>query len=339
MPLSPDEVARFGTWRDRLGDDPGHSRNPVATTNLVLLPWRSTILVPELPAEAPRADRYRALARAGVASRLGGIGYDMIPVTANETLAWGMSDAFSDVLGVVKYMDRLSAISASSAQEFSAFSSMLGAQGLTGPVVVAHLLPSEVPTVGPEVLEQARRELDLGSIPMVLVVGSHEPRKNHVSVLLAAERLWREGLVFQLLFIGGSGWRGERFEGLVNDLVAAGRPVQVVKRAGEDVLWAAYRLARFTVFPSLAEGFGLPVAESLASGTPVVTSNFGSMAEIGRGGGALMVDPRSPDDLAGALRSLLVDDELLAQLEVEAGSRPVTSWDDHARATWGHLTS
>ena len=136
-----------------------------------------------------------------------------------------------------------------------------------------------------------REGLELGSVPMVLIVGSHEPRKNHVAVLLAAERLWREGSAFHLVFVGSTGWRSERFDGLVGRLVAAGRSVQVLRRVSEETLWAAYRAARFTVFPSLAEGFGLPVAESLASGTPVVTSNFGSMAEIGQAGGALLVDP------------------------------------------------
>ena len=106
-------------------------------------------------------------------------------------------------------------------------------------------------------------ELGVGTLPLILVVGSHEPRKNHLRVLEAAERLWATASRFQLLFVGGSSWRSDDFERLAAHLASLGRPVGIVRRASEEDLWAAYRLARFSVFPSLAEGFGLPVAESL----------------------------------------------------------------------------
>jgi glycosyltransferase involved in cell wall biosynthesis len=307
--------------------------------NEVLVPWGCTVIVPEIGAEGARTDGYRALVRAKIVRRFTMIVYDLIPITIRETAAVGMAEAFSSYLATVKLADRLSGISEATADGYAAFSSMLETQGLAGPVVAAHPLPSDVPLIDEAALERANLALERGPGPMVLVVGSHEPRKNHVSVLLAAERLWREGLEFHLVFIGGRGWRGERFEALVGELVGAGRPVQVVSQAGEELLWAAYRAARFSVFPSLAEGFGLPVAESLGSGTPVVTSNFGSMEEIARDGGALLVDPRSAEELARAMRSLLVDDELLLRLQAEARSRPGTSWDDYARDTWAHLTS
>jgi len=310
----------------------------VAGAEIVLLPWRGTLIVPELPGQPQRAERYRALARAGVV-RLVGIGHEMTPITAHETVSSGTADIFTSSLGVVKYMERLSTVSETLAVEFVAFLSMLGAQGLGGPVVEAHPLPSDVAVVDDEAVRGLREGLELGSVPMVLIVGSHEPRKNHVAVLLAAERLWREGSAFHLVFIGSTGWRSERFDGLVGRLVAAGRSVQVLKRVSEETLWAAYRAARFTVFPSLAEGFGLPVAESLASGTPVVTSNFGSMAEIGRAGGALLVDPRSVDALAEAMRSLLTDEVLLSRLQREARGRPRRTWDDYAHETWTYLTA
>jgi glycosyltransferase involved in cell wall biosynthesis len=169
----------------------------------------------------------------------------------------------------------------------------------------------------------------------VLVVGAHAPRKNHVAVLEAAERLWRKGHRFQLVFMGGSKWRAEGyFDAYVDRLQHDGRPVRVERRVSESVLWDAYRRARFTVFPSLIEGFGLPVAESLAAGTPVVTSNYGSMAEIAAGGGALTVDPRDVDDLEGQMRRLLEDDELVDRLGAEARGRDMGSWSDYSNAVW-----
>ena len=109
------------------------------------------------------------------------------------------------------------------------------------------------------------------------------------------------------------------------------------RRVSEQELWAAYRLARFTVFPSLIEGYGLPVAESLASGTPSITSNYGSMAEIAQGGGALLVDPRSVDDIEEKMRQLLTDGDLLERLRTEALGRDLGTWDDYARDVWSFL--
>jgi glycosyltransferase involved in cell wall biosynthesis len=97
---------------------------------------------------------------------------------------------------------------------------------------------------------------------------------------------------------------------------------------------AAYQLARFSVFPSFSEGFGLPVAESLALGTPVITSDFGSMKEIADAGGALQIDPRDDHALAAAIEQLLANDELLEQLRLAAARRPRRTWDDYARETW-----
>jgi glycosyltransferase involved in cell wall biosynthesis len=74
-----------------------------------------------------------------------------------------------------------------------------------------------------------------------------------------------------------------------------------------------YRLADVFVFPSLYEGFGLPPLEAMASGTPVVTSNVSSLPEVA-GDAALLVDPRDPDAIAGAVRMVLTDRTLREDL-------------------------
>ena len=144
---------------------------------------------------------------------------------------------------------------------------------------------------------------------------------------------------FELLFIGGFGSSHYlAFERYVQRLRAEGWPVRVRHRASELELWAAYATARFSVYPSFIEGFGLPIAESLASGTPVITSNFGSMAEIAAGGGALTIDPRSVDDLEQAMHRLLTDDALVDELRRQARAQDFGSWDDYAKAVWDYLT-
>jgi glycosyltransferase involved in cell wall biosynthesis len=155
--------------------------------------------------------------------------------------------------------------------------------------------------------------------------------------LHAAEILWREGVQFNLVFVGGNSWNSTQFDAQVELLRRRNRPVQTILALSDDLLWAAYRLAYCTVFASLHEGFGLPVAESLASGTPVITSDFGSMSELSSQGGAIQVDPRSDSELTDALRRLLLDKSLRSQLASEASKVRMRSWEDYAAATWLYL--
>jgi glycosyltransferase involved in cell wall biosynthesis len=267
------------------------------------------------------------------------IGFDVVPIVAAETMASGMAETFCDYLSLVKHAERVSAISEASATAFRAFCEMVAAEGIPVPEVRAQPLPTEVRSVSRSEIAAARAALRLTGEPVVLVVGSHEPRKNHLAILEAAERLWASGLRFELLMVGGNEWRSDEFRRFVDRLRDEGRPINLRPRVTDTELWSAYRLARFTVFPSLLEGFGLPVAESIAAGTPVITSSHGSMAEIAAGGGALLVDPRDTDAITAQMRLLLTDDEIVERLRNEARARNLGSWDDYAREVWEFFTA
>jgi FkbM family methyltransferase len=338
--LGDAEVERLRNWRDHLPSAHGTElevRLFDDGPSGIIIPWGSLLLLPELTAEPARTEGYRSLACSDVLRGISMIGYDLIPVTAAETVTEAMSHVFSLYLSMVKRSTRLSAISGAAAEDFRAFNAAVVSQGLTGPTVEAHLLPPSPTPVTDHDLDTVAAEFGVGSIPMVLVVGSHEPRKNHLMVLEAAESLWSAGVWFDLLFIGGSGWRSEPFDEEIARLRSLNRPVQVLKRATETQLWASYRLARFSVFPSLVEGYGLPIVESIASGTPVITTNYGSMAEVAADGGAVLVDPCDPMALAIEMRRLLTDDDELERLRAEAASRHFGSWDDYADRVWAFL--
>jgi glycosyltransferase involved in cell wall biosynthesis len=170
---------------------------------------------------------------------------------------------------------------------------------------------------------------------LVLCVGSHEPRKNQEAVLAAGELLSREGIDFELVFVGG-GSRGatSSFDARTSRLRSRGFPVRSLRGLSDDELWRLFARARFSVFVSLHEGFGLPVAESLALGVPVLTSDFGSLAEIAALGGCLTVDPRDDDAIAEAMRRMLTDDELILRLRAEAAAIPARGWRDYADDLW-----
>ncbi|WP_051515779.1 glycosyltransferase family 4 protein [Candidatus Blastococcus massiliensis] len=306
-------------------------------TGDVVVPWESTYLLPELSLESERNERISAVAQYA-RGRTGVIGFDCVPITTAETTALGVSEAFARNLSAVRHMDRVSAISRAAAAEYGGWRTMLGSVGDTGPEIVAAPLPAEARATSEAELDAAREQLTVPGMPMVLCVGTHEPRKNHLALLHAAELLWREGVEFNLVLIGGRSWNDERFQRALGEARALNRPVDTPQGVTDAQLWAAYRLARCMVFPSLNEGYGLPVAEALACGTPVITSGYGSMAEIAADGGALLVDARDDHDIAAALRTLLTDDAERDRLAAEARNRPVRTWDDYARDVWDVLT-
>ena len=299
----------------------------------IIVPWHGTYLLPELAAEPARSTRLLALAEL-TPNRTGVIGFDCVPITSAETTQFGFAGVFAGNLAAVRYFDVVATISQAAGAEYSGWRSMLSAIGVTGPRIEPVQLPVEVAEPSPADIAAARTRFLIGRLPLVLVVGSHEPRKNHLAVLHAAELLWREGAEFSLSFVGGNSWGSDSFSRRLADLQRAGRPVDSESRLSDGRLWSVYRLARCTVFPSLNEGFGLPVAESLAAGTPAITSNFGSMLEIAADGGALTVDPHDDHAIAGALRTLLVDDVVHSRLSAQARGRPVRTWDDYAREVW-----
>lgn len=329
--LDPGELSRVRDGVPGTDQPPLHQR-------AVVVPWNTTYLLTEVSAEVQRAARLRALGRFSVTRNVA-ICYDLIPVTSSETAFPGMTGVFAHYMSALKYFDRICTISEATAREYDGWRVMLRASGLVGPEVRPVLLPASVGESDDAAIAAARERLLVGTMPLVLVVGSHEPRKNHLAILHAAELLWREGHRFSLSFIGGNSWRSEEFTERLETLQHAGRPVETISRADDELLWSAYRLARFTVFPSLNEGFGLPVAESLAVGTPVITSRFGSTLEIAESGGALLIDPREDDELTSAMRVLLTDDATLARLRSEALARPASTWDRYAADVWESLNT
>jgi glycosyltransferase involved in cell wall biosynthesis len=256
---------------------------------------------------------------------------------AAETCADGMSLGFAKYLAAAARVDRIATVSETAAVEYEGWRRMLAGTGLSGPEIRAIPNAAEARASTAADVEAARQLMSVGSLPVVLTVGSHEPRKNHLPLLHAAETLWREGLEFTLTFIGGNSWNSDLFTERVAELQRRDRPVQVVLSVSDELLWAAYRVAYCTVFPSIHEGFGLPIAESLACGTPVITSNYGAMREAAEGGGALLVDPRHDADLTAALRRILTDGSLRDRLASEATNTPVRTWDDFAAETWEYF--
>ncbi|MCU1476229.1 MAG: glycosyltransferase family 1 protein [Subtercola sp.] len=271
------------------------------------------------------------------------VGHDMIPIVSAHSQDPIEIERFARFLTVVKNSTRLAGVSRSAAAEFAGYTSALSAQGIEGPTVIAVPLAMNAPSLVRASAAEAKTAgapVSHDPLPLIVVVGSQEPRKNHFAILFAAERLWIAGERFRLRFIGGGGARHLRlFDAEIARLQSGGHPVEVVRQASDDVVVQSYATARFTVFPSLHEGFGLPVAESLALGTPVITSNHGSLAEAANGGGCLQVDARDDEALGAAMSALLNDDALYERLRGEALTRASRTWNDYAAELWDGLVA
>jgi len=169
--------------------------------------------------------------------------------------------------------------------------------------------------------------------PYALYVGTIQPRKNLARLIQAAAKLYEENSWdCDLVLAGGTGWLSQSLAGLVTELGLTER-IHFIGYVPDAELPALYADARFFCFPSLFEGFGLPVLEAQQYGAPVMTANNSSLPEIA-GDAALLVDPMDVDALAAAMLRLS-QDEALRQRLIEAGYQNVKrfSWAKAARET------
>jgi glycosyltransferase involved in cell wall biosynthesis len=122
-------------------------------------------------------------------------------------------------------------------------------------------------------------------------------------------------------------------------LRAAGRPVRHDGPLDDAALEAAYLQCAFTVYPSLAEGFGLPVAESLSRGRPCLCRTSGALGELAQGGGCLSLGSAGPGEIAAAIGRLLESPADLGALALAARARRFKSWPEYAAELLGWIGS
>jgi glycosyltransferase involved in cell wall biosynthesis len=185
-------------------------------------------------------------------------------------------------------------------------------------------------TVRSEAREMIASAMGIDSPYILYTARLEHPGKNHVRLLEAVASLKQRGLLTHKLVLAGSRWNGaEVIEdrivqlGLVDDVIVTGF-------VDAQLLPPLYAAADLFVFPSLFEGFGIPLLESMAAGTAVCAANVSSIPEV-VGDAALLFDPRDPDDMARQLERLLHDSALRLQL-VSRGRKQAQqfSWDDAA---------
>ena len=332
--------APFGEGNAKKNGDaePGRRANPIPGWSKLARAWTHRRNRLDLPARLTGADtlfvpeifqdnRVRWLANLGAntPARRVGVCHDAIAWRRPDITPPARQGGFKEYLSTLATFDHVVAVSRETSDELLAFWRERG-QTAVPPVTV---FPWPVNHAG------ATRQFSPPPAPTgrraVLCVGTFEPRKNHLVLLEAAGAVWERGGDFELVFIGRTTaqW-GSRVEVAIERLQAAGRPVRWLRHVDDETLRRAYDDCAFTVFPSLVEGFGLPILESLWYGRPCVCGVNGALGELSAGGGCLPVDQTAAPPLAAAIEHLLADHTLYRRLCEEAAARRFETWESLA---------
>jgi O-antigen biosynthesis alpha-1,3-rhamnosyltransferase len=202
-----------------------------------------------------------------------------------------------------------------------------------------HLAPERVTAIPlapdasffPRQNQDIAKMLDIKNLPKeyILCVGTLEPRKN-LAILIKALALIPSKI--PLILVGWHGWGDKKWSRDIQTLGLEGR----VYRTGyidEETLAGLYSGARIFIYPSLYEGFGLPVLEAMSCGCPVICSRAASLPEVA-GDAALFFNPHAPQDLAQAIEQLLGNDQLRRSFAERGLQRArAFSWDKTAEKT------
>ena len=169
--------------------------------------------------------------------------------------------------------------------------------------------------------------------PFIFCLGADDPRKNTLRLVCAYLKLLKQkNIPENLVICGYANWEKSESYRVVKEAGAESR-VWFLDFIKIDELAVLYRNAVVFIYPSLYEGFGIPILEAFSSGCPVIASNVTSIPEIG-GDAALYFDPRSEDQIANSLQSVLNDPILRETLKEKGRVRAKQfSWSEAARKT------
>jgi glycosyltransferase involved in cell wall biosynthesis len=270
------------------------------------------------------------------AYRLVMVCHDLIPILFPQFYMARDAQVFANYYRqAVGFVDRFVSVSHCTARDLARFA---GAQAAS-PDIRVEPPGMKLPTTSGKPHELPRL---LTPRRFILFVSTIEPRKNHALLYRAWLRLIECGIVsargYKLVFVGRPGWHTEPLMAEISADARVADSLVYLREPSDDVLAQLYTDAAFCVYPSIYEGFGLPVAEALAYGRAVIGSTGGSIPEVlGQLGPCL--DAADEDAWFATLERFMSDDETVRACEarVRAEFRPIT-WKEAAARYFQHAT-
>jgi glycosyltransferase involved in cell wall biosynthesis len=281
------------------------------------------LLVPEVVYNRKDHIAMRKAVMRGV--RLAAIVHDAIPISHPELVRREAAQHHATYMTVLAGADLLIAVSNTAAHQFSDFAR---SRSLTLPPIRVCHSPGEILSYP----RQPPRTRPLNGPVRILCVSTLDPRKNHQG-LIRAFNLACSSIPDADLFLDLVGAPYKDAESLVQEVkqaVVSNPRISWHGSVSPEKLLDLYSRCDFTVYPSIVEGFGLPILESLWAGRPCICANFGAMAETATGGGCLMIDVRDPEQLREAVVALATQPKLSDRLTSELEHRSFKSWSDYA---------
>lgn len=260
--------------------------------------------------------------------RIGIIFYDAIPYKMKEIYSIDAQYAHAEYMRSLAVFDQVLCISKQSKLDLLNYlRAHLGRMVNVEQRIKAVLLPGEFS----EIERQLAPNRCVAEEPItILSVGTLEPRKNHLVLLEAFARAKSlTSVPMKLVFAGQAAFPA--IAETIKEYCAKDANVSWIKHSDDKTLGDLYRDCDFTVYPSLEEGFGLPILESLWYARPCICRNASSMQEVGEGGGCILIETADPDALAKAIVSLVEDKQLLHKLGEEATQRTFKTWQEYGR--------
>lgn len=256
--------------------------------------------------------------------RVAAIFHDAIPLSHPNLTRPDAVERHPEYMRTLCRTDLVIAVSDSVAEQFRAFAQRSGQR--LPPLSVCRL-PGEL--VGEK--RCAAKDVNFFGPVRILCVSTLDPRKNHKTLLEAFELACTAiSGPAELRLVGDRYKDAELIVDLVKRAAARNRSVTWHGRATDGQLNEFYRDCDFTVYPSLVEGFGLPIVESLWNRRPCICANFGEMAEIAKDGGCLTCDVRGPSQLSQAMVALATQPALRERLINEIARRKHKTWAEYA---------
>jgi len=227
-----------------------------------------------------------------------------------------------DYLNELRMFDGIAANSKASRDELLAYWANEGVEN--HPRVEAIPLGTDFKSAGADPAMWQRKK--------ILVVGTFEGRKNHLALLDAFEQLWESGKVFEVEFCGAVNQEtGTAAVNRLECLRSKGRALRWNGALSDLELTKAYESCSFTVYPSLYEGFGLPVLESLSFGRPCVCTTYGALKEASADGGCVHLKDGNAGSITEGVDRLLRDSQLYGKLCDEIDKRTFRNWTDYSK--------
>lgn len=254
--------------------------------------------------------------------------YDLIPITHSKLCDAAVVTHFPNYVSALLRADRITAISQASLGELKKY--CVREKLKTSATLKSIWLPGQFSD------HPRNLNVDLSASSSVdceiVYVSTIEPRKNHLRIIQAfkAVRDMNKHKNLKLILIGNSYAGTSEYAARFHSEIADEPSIEWKGVVPDEEIAAAISRARFTVYGSIVEGFGLPILESLWLGRPCLCHSGGVMSELADAGGCLTVNMESVDAIADGLERLLSDDDLLCRLYAEASARSITMWSEYS---------